>query len=137
MTRPFEYFRRALALPRGGLLLLGQGALIVIALWTFIHSIPWMMSHDISEIGNYEDPIPKPPRWARAFSVDHGTFVYYPESRSDAPAKFWGVITLFVAYGVVYHIWTKSVWKQGERLLQQRDSEQDGGGQPATRPESK
>lgn len=122
-SRTFEYLRRALAIPRGRLLLIGQTLLFIISLIVFIHSMPWMMSHNISEIGNYEDPNPLPPDWARAFYVDHGTFIYFAEARSDAPAKFWGVITFFVAYGIVYRKWTRSVWLRGGRILQQRDSE--------------
>lgn len=121
-SRPFEYLRRARALPRGWLLLIGQAILFIISLIVFIHSMPWMMSHNISEIGNYENPNPLPPAWARAFYVDHGTFIYFAETRSDAPARFWGVITFFVAYGIVYHKWTRSVWLRGGRLLLQRDA---------------
>ena len=124
MSRPIDYFRRALALPRGWLMLLAQGALGVIALWIFVQSIPWMMSHDISKIGDYEDPSPKPPAWARAFSVNHGTFIYYADRRSDAPAKFWGIIAYFTGYGVVSRVWSKSIWRRGERVLQQRRIEQ-------------
>ena len=112
MNRVIEYHRRLFSLPKGKLIWLAQVILIVVAMWLFIKNIPWVMSHDISEIEQYSDSSPSPPEWARAFSVNHGDFIYYEESRSDAPAKFWAAIILFIIYGLVMNFWTRWVWKQ-------------------------
>lgn len=112
-----EYHRRVLALPKGKLILLGQGALVLAAMWFFIQTVPWLMAYDISEIDRYENPSPSPPDWARAFSVNHGTYKYYGEIPSDSPVRFYGIIIGFIVYGIVYGIvwvrWTRWAWKQG------------------------
>ena len=115
-----EYFRRVSSLPRGRLILLSQIMMMVVAMWLFVRTAPWVTAHDISEIDQYESPTPAQPEWAKAFSVNHGTFHYYGEAPSDSPFKYWGAIAGYFGFGVFWVGWTMWAWKRGGLAVQEQ-----------------
>ena len=84
-----NYFKRALTLPRGKILLAAQVLLLIAGMFVFIRTIPWLASSDISEINLDETSNSVPPSWARSYSVNHGDYLYYEESPSDNPRRMW------------------------------------------------
>ena len=105
-----KYFKRAFTLPRGKTLLVGQVLLLIAGTFVFIRIVPWLGSSDISKISVDGNPSPVPPSWARAYSVNHGTYSYYDESPRDNPLRVWlnvGFIgALIVPCQIIYgYIW--------------------------------
>lgn len=70
--------------------------MVIAGMYAFVKTVPWLLSSDISGIGKYDSPTPPPPTWARAYSVAHGTFLYFRESRADAPFRVAAYIALLL-----------------------------------------
>jgi hypothetical protein len=125
------YFKRALSLRHGKLILTAQAVLAIISMYVFFRTIPWLASSNIQGIGKHEAPNPVPPEWARAYSVNHGTFSYYPESRADNPMRvglYVGLNALFMVPSMVLAAWVRRGGSGKER------TEQASGGNGGQRP---
>ena len=87
-----KYLRQVLSLRYGKAILLCQVVMVIGGMYAFFKVGPWLFSENISEISKHENPTPPPPPWAHAFFVNHGTFHYYHDSRSDAPLRMWSYL---------------------------------------------
>ncbi len=70
----------------------------------FFKYMPWLESDNIEKLTDLEliqkYPIPKN---AKAFSIEHGIVIYYPETTEDNPKKFYSIISFFIL-GLIYII---------------------------------
>ncbi|MCP5537222.1 MAG: hypothetical protein H7A51_13460 [Akkermansiaceae bacterium] len=110
MILSHKYFKRALSLRYGKLILVIQAILIVSAMYVFMKTIPWLTAQNISEISSYEDPSPPPPSEAESFAVNHGHFIYYEDSRATNPGRLWLYIGLNFIFMLPSMISTAIVW---------------------------
>lgn len=117
-----EYLKRARSLPHGKKILAAQALLILAAMFAFVRTIPWLMSSEITEIHPDSDPSPPPPSWARAYSVHHGTYRYYAESRSDNPIRMWISIGSLGLLIVPWMTLSGYVWFEGGRKLKMTEA---------------
>ena len=107
-----KYLKKVLSLKHGKLILAGQVIVLLTAMVVFAKTIPWLMAHDISKIENYESPTPKPPSWAQSFSVNHGSFIYYDDSRSSNPKRLWLYLGANLAFILPVMISTSWIMKK-------------------------
>ena len=94
-----------------------QALLIVAAMYVFMKTIPWLMAHDISELSKYEEPTPPPSAHAESFSVNHGHFTYYEDSRASNPSRLWLYIGLNMAFILPSIISTALVWQMSQKKI--------------------
>ena len=113
-----KYFQRALAFQNGKAILAVQFLLVAAAMYVFFRTIPWLASSNISEISKYDEPSPPPPSWARAFSVEHGTFNYYADSRASNAKRMYLYIGLNVIFIVPDMLWAAWIWLEGGRRIE-------------------
>lgn len=97
-----KYLRSALSLRHGRLILITQAILIIVVMYVFSQTIPWLMAHDISEITRYPEAMPQPPVGAKSFSINHGDFIYYPDSRGSNPGRMISYILLNLIFMVPF-----------------------------------
>lgn len=96
MRSDIRYFQKISSLRFGKAILVCQLIMVIAGIYVFLKIVPWLLSSDISEIGKYESPMPPPPSWAQAYSVDHGTFRYFRESPTDSPFRVAALVALLL-----------------------------------------
>ena len=96
----FSYLKQAFSNKVTATISILQLLMFAVAMLLFVKFIPWLTSHDISELSAYSSYTLPPPEWAKSFSVNHGDFYFYRESPSENRPKFYLVISGFLVIWV-------------------------------------
>lgn len=70
--RVVSYLKAARKTRHGLWIVAARAVVFLVMLVLFVRYVPWVTSHDMTELVVYSEPQPRPPRWAQAFSVNHG-----------------------------------------------------------------
>ena len=119
---PFTEFWRLVGRPTG-LIAAAMLVIFLVMMFLFLTYTGWVLgARPMSELAHYELENTPPPEYARSFSINHGSAVYY---RDDVPSKhpvkrnvilaaFFGLYAVLLALIIV-------LWRQKKRARLAQD----------------